>query len=632
MFQKLRVQFLIVFIGYSIVNLLVLMYFFKLEREKNIIDSIENKVNQIAILALQDSKNINDFFTYETRSNNYFSTQKSPNLSKHTTTIKALTNIALCLNKNPLSLNFDNNNRLDSILIYAGVLASQTNKMQSLLFERGYKDYGLEGSMREHAHNLEKTGSFNMVALLMLRRHEKDYIIRHEKKYIEKFNQLANNIIKGQTQSNKTSKINTNQLTELKNYQVCFNQLTILDQEIGIFNNTALRLDIDKSIGNILTNSNLLLNDIITYKKQTFNKIKILSLATIIVFIVVSLILSLKISSAITKRISLLSATISQFIQSGFNYNKPIPVKHKTDEVGLLIKNFETLQHKIIDQLAHLEIKVAERTEEINIQKEQIMQQNNKLLDSLKYAQRIQEAILPQQNIIKKTLTDSFIFYQPKDIVSGDFYWYKHITNNEFNLTVFAIADCTGHGVPGGFMSMLGIAMLNDVVLKKEVKTAADILNCLRDKIIDNLSDHANNKSINDGLDIALIIIDHTTNMLQFAGAFRDLLLIQHNKPIVFKGNRMPIGKYANKTEKFTNHNISITPNDIFYMFTDGFADQTGGINGHKYLRKKLVAFLTDISNKPIDEQHTIIKNEFKQWKGNHEQTDDILLAGIRFK
>ena len=214
-------------------------------------------------------------------------------------------------------------------------------------------------------------------------------------------------------------------------------------------------------------------------------------------------------------------------------------VKQKNDEVGTLINNFEQLKQKITEQIEFLEIKVEERTEEINTQKEQILSQNNKVMDSIHYAMRIQETLLPQKEDISKSFPEHFIIYKPKDLVSGYFYWYKRIQNSEFNIAVIAIADCTGHGIPGAFMSMLGIAFLNDITLKRHSFTTADILNKLRQRTIDNLSQQTESKSLKDEMDMALVIVDYNKKIIQFSGAYRNLTFIRNGNINIYS-NKAP--------------------------------------------------------------------------------------------
>lgn len=231
-----------------------------------------------------------------------------------------------------------------------------------------------------------------------------------------------------------------------------------------------------------------------------------------------------------------------------------------------------------------------------------------KITDSIEYASKIQTALLPKQKFIDEIFPNYFIFYQPKDIDSGDFFWiYKF---NEKIIT--AIADCTGHGVPGAFMSMLGITLLKEISSTNPYLKANEILNILREKIIDTLQQNKEgNDSSKDGMDIALTIYDFSKMQVEYAGAYNPLLLIRNNEIIEIKADRMPVGIYIKFNISFTNHIIDLRTNDMLYSFSDGFQDQFGGKNNSKFLLKNLKKLLLEICNKNLQSQKEILIDTF---------------------
>ncbi|MFO7826988.1 MAG: SpoIIE family protein phosphatase, partial [Bacteroidales bacterium] len=258
-------------------------------------------------------------------------------------------------------------------------------------------------------------------------------------------------------------------------------------------------------------------------------------------------------------------------------------------------------------------------------------QQNNDIIASIQYAKLIQEALIPSDNLLQQHFPDHFILYKPKDIISGDFYWTKRIQNNGFDITLLAAVDCTGHGVPGAMMSMLGIAFLNEIVLKKEVYKASHVLDKLREKIIESLQTSSNGKITHDGMDIALTMIDHKTDELHFTGANRPLYFIRNQELKIFQGNKMPIGKHGISNEHFSNIEIKLQKNDCFYIFTDGYVDQFGGVRNKKLKRQKFRNLLLENHAKSMLEQKKILDSTHIKWMGNNKQTDDILVMGIRY-
>ncbi|MDY0197885.1 MAG: tetratricopeptide repeat protein [Tenuifilaceae bacterium] len=252
--------------------------------------------------------------------------------------------------------------------------------------------------------------------------------------------------------------------------------------------------------------------------------------------------------------------------------------------------------------------------------------QKLEITDSIRYASRIQNAILPSPILLKEMLKEHFVLFLPRNIVSGDFYWYT----KQQNKIVLVAADCTGHGVPGAFMSMLGVSSLYEIVNKEGVMQPAQILNMLRDFIKQTLSQTGKQDEQKDGMDISLCMLDTENMKLEWAGAYNPLLLIRNGEITEYKADKMPVAIHITDHQPFTNHVIDINPDDRFYMYSDGFADQFGGDNGRKYMSKRFKQLLIDIHQKPMDEQKEILHQEHLNWRGDSEQIDDIVVFGVR--
>lgn len=299
------------------------------------------------------------------------------------------------------------------------------------------------------------------------------------------------------------------------------------------------------------------------------------------------------------------------------------------------------------DARFRLEAMVKERTSQIEKQKEEIEKQNihlegqhlkisnqnDEITSSIRYAQRIQSAMLPTIEASINSLHEHFIIYKPKDIVSGDFYW---LTKKK-NKTILVVADCTGHGVPGAFMSLLGISFLNEIINntfenKKNTITASEILDELTTHVIKTLVTQANNERIHDGMDIALCIIDNEKRNLQFAGAHNTICYSESdNSPLhEIKGNNRSIGRNYGNVSPFENHVIHWSPGFQFYLFTDGFHDQFGGAFKKPMRSRHLKKLIEANLNKAMNVQKAILENHLKEWQGAHEQTDDILVIGCK--
>ncbi len=282
----------------------------------------------------------------------------------------------------------------------------------------------------------------------------------------------------------------------------------------------------------------------------------------------------------------------------------------------------------------------------VNIQKEEIELIHEHVSKSIDYAERIQNATLPSKEILNQHFSDSFVFFKPRDIVSGDFYWWAHVENQ----TIVTAVDSTGHGVPGAFMSMLGMSFLKEIIIKEYITHPGVILRKLRKEIITTLKQKGEIGEQKDGMDMALISFNHTSNVLQYAGANNPLYIISDNeikgfssteglihndnkKLYEIKPNKMPIAIY-DKMDKFTTHEIQLNKGDQLYMFSDGFADQFGGPKGKKFKYKAFKNLLLENANLSMNKQQEILNNTLRNWmlngKSVEEQVDDLVVIGLK--
>jgi serine phosphatase RsbU (regulator of sigma subunit) len=259
------------------------------------------------------------------------------------------------------------------------------------------------------------------------------------------------------------------------------------------------------------------------------------------------------------------------------------------------------------------------------MQRDQIAYQKKHITDSIHYALRIQRAILPSLELFSDEI-DHFVLYKPRDIVSGDFYW----VNKKNNTWIVIAADCTGHGVPGAFMSMLGVSFLNELVINKNIIRPDLILNALRDNIIKSLKQLDFQSDVKDGMDITVCSIDYDHNKLEFAGANNPLFLVQNGELNHVRSDKMPVAIHATM-EPFTLHTFDIKKGDTFYTFSDGFVDQFGGPNQKKFLIKNFKEIIMTMQDKSMFDQGLALDKIFEDWKKEVEQVDDVTLIGIKY-
>jgi len=250
----------------------------------------------------------------------------------------------------------------------------------------------------------------------------------------------------------------------------------------------------------------------------------------------------------------------------------------------------------------------------------------NNLQESVVYAGKIQNAILPSTDFLTDYFSDYFIFNKPRDIVSGDFYWTAKISDSIF----VAVGDCTGHGVPGAFMSILGVTLLNEILLVDGHYETDVILNKLRDRIISSLSQTFKDSAVHDGMDIAFCSFRPEYDIMQFSGAFNPAIIIRDSQIMELKADRMPVGIYIKDDLEFSKEYFDLKSGDTIYMFSDGFSDQIGGSNSRKLRKKRFLDILQEINHLSMEKQKVHLETFMEEWIGSNEQMDDMLIMGLK--
>lgn len=334
-------------------------------------------------------------------------------------------------------------------------------------------------------------------------------------------------------------------------------------------------------------------------------------------------------AEALSKLIDNLEKTREFSIQVGTgNFSMPFEPLSDQDELG---KALLRMRDDLASYRNEMEEKVALQTVEITRQKEEVEAQKERILDlyqdlqsSIDYAQRLQQTILPDDHFIKEMFPDSFVFFRPKATVSGDFYWFAKRGNKK----LFAAADCTGHGVPGAFMSLVGHNVLNQAT--KVYSKPSQILNSANRLSGEAMRATDGEHFMRDGMDIALCALDSETLELEFSGAHNPVYILRNNEIKEIASDPFSIGTYVKNEREFTNHKFQLQKGDCIYLFSDGYADQFGGPKGKKFMRKQFRSMLLSIAHLSMEEQKLKVGQILDQWRGDQEQVDDILVIGIR--
>ncbi len=314
--------------------------------------------------------------------------------------------------------------------------------------------------------------------------------------------------------------------------------------------------------------------------------------------------------------ISFLAATLIYILLT--NRRKMITKAIMKQNEEILLKNKQILEQK--EEIQN----IAKTLEATN---KEIEYKNKQITHSIEYAKLIQTAAMPTKEQMQALLPSHFIFFKPRDIVSGDYYWIREIKN----LVIVVAADCTGHGIPGAFMSMLGISLYNEIARRPEINNLAMSLDALRNELKNTLGQTGDIEENKDGINLSVIAIDREKRQLQYAGAHNPIFIAKNNELKIYKADEMPVG-ISHKEKPFTNKIIEINSGDIIYMFSDGYADQFGGNENRKFTNKRFKKLINNNKHKPMREQYEIIKNRHERWAKNQKQIDDILVIGIKIE
>ena len=313
----------------------------------------------------------------------------------------------------------------------------------------------------------------------------------------------------------------------------------------------------------------------------------------------------------------------------------------KVVSIGTDITKQKELEELQRNMLTRMETRIAERTTELEAKNQELRKEiwenqrisdelyhhNLDLKDSIEYAKRIQESILPDEKQIQQSFPHGFVLFLPRDVVSGDFYWYY----KRDNLSYFAAIDCTGHGVPGALMSMIANELMNQTVIQKKLTNPGEIITSLNKLMIRTLRQKEEN-NMRDGMDLSLIVVNHATDTLNFSGALSSIYVANGRKLGAYPGNRHSVGGHLEDVKKtFETTEIKIEKGSTIYLSTDGYIDQFGGPDGKKLMKKRFAEFLESIQSLPLDEQKSALQNKFNEWKGPLNQVDDVLVAGLSY-
>jgi HAMP domain-containing protein len=642
--SKLLAAFTTLFI--IILGLVVTAVWFNQRRDE--ISKIIELLNKIQGNTIEAYSLSRDFLIGESISDKFYISQQSIYLDRHKQLIIETGNLfELLLFSNGAKLfNFESD--VDSI---KSKISSYELVFDTLVFKMkrsGFRDYGLEGEMRRYIHEIERTvgegethslldgESFDqdyytdMSMLLMIRRHEKDFLLRFDKKYIDK---LAKQVEKFSQYLKKKKDINKskrNQLLSLLDlYQSTFVEMVKVEEEIGLSNEMGLKKNLTSMAEDIQDDLESIINRVNTQAREMKYRINIIIITVTAFGLGLIIILSFLITTVISKPVAELSDSINAVIQNNFSHDFEVLKVKTNDEISRLSMDFSLMLDKVRSSI-----------EEVNFKAKLLQESNENIMASIRYAKTIQEAILPTHEELCDSVDDYFVIYRPEQEVSGDFYW----SLRRKRRTWVAAVDCTGHGVPGAFMSMMGSALLLEIIGQRKVYDPAEILETLHVEIQDSLKQNLGKNT--DGMDVCLCLIEnqlHENDNEETATEYSETVKVYFSgakRPLyhTYKGELMPQVKGTNRSiggnirelsRKFETVELSLQKGDILYLTTDGYADQPD-VNKKKFTTMRLFELLKTYCKLPLKEQARILEFEIDKHLEGSKQRDDITVFGVR--
>lgn len=644
-FQTIRSKLLFYFSIFLVITFTIILANFWFDKRKDRIDEIALRLQAVNLNTQIINRLESEFFKDEIINEKFYLTHQSKYLHQRDSLLNKVKHDLKILEKTSEVSSAELEDNVESMIAQYQRYETIFNEIITLIQFRGFKDHGLEGKMRAYIHQAEDSSRKylrDQSNILMIRRYEKDFILRKQPIYIKRLNKAVKELQQIVKKDVWPTKIKYKLTLDLQNYLVLFDKLAAAEAAIGYHNNMGLRHKLKVLAGSIKTKLEKL-NRVILKDSKNLEQQITATLVLIMAFcIILILLLGYTITRMLSRPIRQLSTSISEVIRSDFSHDRKLLRFNTKDEIGMLSKDFAYMLETV-----HFTM------HEIRQKSDKIEEKQTLLMDSLRYAKQIQQAILPEYHEFDNVFSDYFVLFLAQQVVSGDFYW----LHQRGNKTFIAVVDCTGHGVPGAFMSMIGNTLLHEIVSEKNVEEPALILEVLHLEIRTALRQEQ--KKNDDGMDVCLCLIENLPDaqdniQVTFAGARRPLLYItpepveepvlahtnNHTNTLTktkelklhtIKGTKRSIGgvhHYENRP--FENNTITLPKGTRLYLTSDGYTDQHN-VKREKYSRHKFNDLLRTIGHLPLPQQKKALVNELDQHMANQvPQRDDITIVGIQ--
>ncbi len=621
-FRTIKAKMIFAFTVFFMIGALItatnLWFNTKKERIAHIISTLTT-VDRKVQLIIKLEKN---FFTDETVNSQFYATGNSDYLRRRRELSEQVNDQIRLLRKLESQENFGIDEQLDSLTKRLLEYNTIFYQLVDTVKKRGFRDYGLEGEMRRYIHAIEDSADnhpIDRVLLLTIRRHEKDYILRKDTNYLHKLLQITELFKWDIREKIPNPEARNGYLKLVDDYAHTFAQLVHIEKIIGTDHR---KKGMKKDLVDVASKVEIKINEIddIVFTKSVHirQNIQITLMIIISIGVVFNILIALYATRILSNPVSDLSNSIHAVIASDFSKNIDLQTFNTKDEIGRLAGDFTFMLQKVQSNIS-----------EIREKSEKIEQKQKLLLDSLRYAQRIQHAILPDDNDLLKHFSEYFVIYRPQHFVSGDFYWFVEKYNKKF----LAVVDCTGHGVPGAFMSMIGHTLLTKIITQDKIFNPAEILENLHREVKEAL--HQEENKNDDGMDVCLCVVENIPDQIQnvrivYAGAKSSLFYSQDNAIQQVKGTNRSIGGRSKHAQKdFVSTELILFRDEMIYLCTDGMIDQNDTSN-RKYGKTRFFHLLHKISRYDTPTQRQLLEKELDTFMTNQVQRDDITIMGVR--
>jgi serine phosphatase RsbU (regulator of sigma subunit) len=586
-----------------------------LDIKKSKIENLKSLLLRTRILFAEAVRLEKDFFMFEPINPDFFKCNESRYLQRRDDAIDLIKKNLQGLKNDPEIKNLNISENADSLTANIDRYEIIFDSLVKLTLMRGFKNYGYEGEMREAIHNIEnyRANLIDKNVLLSVRRNEKDYLLRKDLQYIKQVDDLLDDITPKLLSKKDTSALAA--LNEINRYSFFLKKIVETEAKIGYSEQSGLRGELAKTGLKIEAHYEQINDKVFLFAENFEAKIKNLMIFVSVLSIILMSGLSLYSVKKLSAPVSKLSESIKKAVEDNFKSEKIDIYLAGNDEIAMLSRDFDLMYNKVRISLEY-----------ISNQAQELQESQDHIMDSLRYAQTIQEAVLPNSSVLNSYFADSFVFYQPQNVVSGDFYWIYRKRQKTF----FAVADCTGHGVPGAFMSLIGNMLLTKIIELARIYDPALMLETLHLELRTVLQqDKAKN---DDGMDIALCSFENTEEGVKmiFAGAKRSMMILQDGEIQKIRGNKRSVGgKQKTFFSDFENKEILLKKGDLLYFYTDGFYDQNNE-KREKYGSERFEYFIRKTAEKPLEQQKELFQTEFERFKGDQKQRDDVTVIALK--